>query len=164
MIAFDVGTHRFHFRAAVVITMADHVLLHQVEGQDFWCLPGGRVEPGERAEQTVIREMQEEVSADIDVGKMLWSVENFFSHENRPHHEVGLYFAATLKPESPMLDLTRHHRGLEQSKSLNFVWFPRMQVSSLDIRPAFLREFLAQSQLEPAHVVQDGERFTVSHS
>jgi ADP-ribose pyrophosphatase YjhB (NUDIX family) len=77
MIAFDLGTHRFHFRAAVVITTSDHVLLHQVEGQDFWCLPGGRVEPGERAEQTVIRQMREEVNADIDVGILLWSVENF---------------------------------------------------------------------------------------
>ncbi|SDR55073.1 NUDIX domain-containing protein [Paraburkholderia fungorum] len=164
MIAFDLGTHRFQFRAAVVITRSDHVLLHQVEGQDFWCLPGGRVEPGERAEQTVIREMREEVGADIDVGKMLWTVENFFSHESRQHHEIGLYFAATLKAGSPMLDLPGRHHGVEGSKRLEFAWFPRVQVSSLDIRPAFLRKFLAQSQLEPAHVVQDGERFTVSRS
>ena len=160
MIAFDVGTHRFHFRAAAVITLPDHVLLHQVEGQNFWCLPGGRVEPGERAEQTVVREMHEEVGADIDVGKMLWSVENFFSHENRPHHEIGLYFSAAFKPGSPMLDLTKRHRGVEGSKSLEFAWFAREQLSSLDIRPAFLRELLAKRQLEPAHVVQDGEQFT----
>lgn len=125
-------------------------------------MPGGRVGPGERAEQTVIREMREEVGADIDLGKLLWSVQNFFSHENRPHHEIGLYFAATLKAGSPMLDLTQRHHGAEESKSLDFVWFARKQVSSLDIRPAFLRKFLEHSQLEPAHVVQDGERFTVS--
>jgi len=34
MIAFDVAIPRFHFLAAVVITLPDYVLLHQVEGQD----------------------------------------------------------------------------------------------------------------------------------
>jgi len=161
MIAFDVGSHRFHFRAAAVITLSEHILLHQIEGQNFWCLPGGRVEPGERAEQTVVREMHEEVGADIDFGNLLWTVENFFSHEGQPHHEIGLYFAAILKPGSSMLDLTKHHHGVEGSKSLKFVWFAREQLWSLDIRPAVLGELLVKGQLVPAHVVQDGEQFTV---
>jgi hypothetical protein len=82
----------------------------------------------------------------------------FFSHENRPHHEIGLYFTATLRPGSPMLDLTQHHRGVEGSKSLEFVWFPRMQVSSLDVRPAFLRNFLGQRQLEPGEPPRESRR------
>lgn len=161
MISFDTGTHRFHFRAAAVVVEADHVLLHQIEGQDFWCLPGGRVEAGERAEQTVIREMREEVGTEISVGKMLWSVENFFSHDDRPHHEVGLYFTAAFKPGSPMLDLTKEHQGVEGSKRLRFVWFPRERLSKLDVRPVFLRELLAVIPLSPAHVVQEQDRFEI---
>lgn len=103
MISFDVGAHRFQFRAALVIVRDGHVLLHQIEGQNFWCLPGGRVEPGERAAHTVVREMREEVGSEIQVGKMLWSVENFFRDGERPHHEIGLYFTRCLNPNRQCL-------------------------------------------------------------
>jgi 8-oxo-dGTP pyrophosphatase MutT (NUDIX family) len=56
-------------RPAAVIFQDEYVLLHQVESDDFWCLPGGRVEPGEHAAQTVIREMQEEVGAYVHIEK-----------------------------------------------------------------------------------------------
>jgi hypothetical protein len=62
MISFDAGTHRFNLRAAAVIFQGAYVLQHRVDGDDFWSLPGGRVEPGEDAAKTAIREMLEERS------------------------------------------------------------------------------------------------------
>ena len=68
------------------------VLLHRADHESFWTLPGGRVEHGETAEQTVKREMQEELETDVDVVRLLWLVENFFEYDGRRYHEIALYF------------------------------------------------------------------------
>ena len=51
MISFDTGLGVFRYRAAAVCIHDDHALLHKFVGNDFWGLPGGRVEFGETAER-----------------------------------------------------------------------------------------------------------------
>jgi len=36
-----------------------------------WCFPGGEMEPGETQEQTLVREMQEELSVHVEPGELL---------------------------------------------------------------------------------------------
>lgn len=163
MISFDSGSHRFNLRAAAVIFHNEHVLLHQVEGDHFWCLPGGRVEPGEHAAQTVIREMQEEVGASVHVEKTLCVAENFFSHKGRPNHEIGLYLIAHLEAGSPLLDLAVSHHGCEGAKRLTFSWFSRQRLSEIEIRPDFLRQLLQVDRAAIAHVIQQESHFEFSH-
>jgi len=50
MITFDREGARFGFRVAAVVVRNGKALLHQIEGDGFWCLPGGRVELGEPAD------------------------------------------------------------------------------------------------------------------
>lgn len=42
-----------------------------------WCLPGGRLEPGETPEQALVREVKEETGYDIVVGRKLFETEDF---------------------------------------------------------------------------------------
>ena len=79
MLSLDTPTHRFQVRAAAVIRRGTHVLLHRAEGDPFWALPGGRVEPGEEASATVRRELREEMGVETDVHRLLWVAENFFT-------------------------------------------------------------------------------------
>ncbi len=43
MITFDKGNLRFNYRVVRIAFDRDRVLLQGVEGQDFWALPGDRV-------------------------------------------------------------------------------------------------------------------------
>ena len=153
MISFDTASHRFNLRAVAVITTHDHVLLHKLEGDDYWSLPGGRVEAGEDAATAVAREMREELDLAVKVGPLLWIVENFFTGGGRPHHEVGLYFATEIPPDARILDVEARHDGREQGRRLEFVWFKRKELASHDVRPAFLRDALAHNTLQFAHIV-----------
>jgi ADP-ribose pyrophosphatase YjhB (NUDIX family) len=154
MISFDAGTHQFHFRAAAVVIRGNHVLLHRLEGDDFWALPGGRVEPGETAAEAIVREFSEELEVKVECGELLGVAENFFLYAGKPHHEVGLYFAVTSDPMSPLVLSQGPYLGTEGHRSLRFAWFDRMSLHSVDVRPKFLVEALSSKEVKIGHAVQ----------
>ena len=64
--------------AAAVIRDGDRIFATQRgygEFKDWWEFPGGKIEPGETPEEALVREIKEELSADIHVGKLLHTVE-----------------------------------------------------------------------------------------
>lgn len=154
MISVDIAGFRFQLRAAAVVVYDQSVLLHRLDGDSFWALPGGRVEPGEDARATLIREMQEELAELVEVDELLYVVENFFTHAEKPNHEVGMYFRARLQPRSPILDKSRPHWGVEGSRRLEFQWFACKQLDSVELHPFFLRQALAKPVLQFEHAVQ----------
>src|SRR3990172_2296851 len=56
MIVFDNEGARFNYRVAAVMLHGQRVLLHRFETEEFWCLPGGRVEMLEPAAVSLRRE------------------------------------------------------------------------------------------------------------
>ncbi|OYT88032.1 MAG: NUDIX hydrolase [Burkholderiales bacterium PBB6] len=155
MIATQLGTHFFQVRAAAIFISQGAVLLHRLEGDTFWSLPGGRVEPGEDAATTVVREMREELGQNVVCGPLSYVVENFFTARGKPHHEIGFYFQASFLEDSPLLDPARTHAGVEGARALEFKWFPLDDsLANLDVRPSFLRTSLLQPLPHFRHVVQ----------
>jgi 8-oxo-dGTP pyrophosphatase MutT (NUDIX family) len=154
MISIDLGSHHFQMRASAVIVHDQQVLLHRLQGDAFWALPGGRVEPGEDAAHTVRRELLEEAGLTVDCHRLVLLIENFFSRADKPAHELGLYFLASLPDASAWLDKGRAHLGVEPDKRLQFQWFPLAELPSLDLRPALLRTALQLPGLPFQHRVQ----------
>lgn len=45
------------------------------EYKDWWEFPGGKIEPGETAEEAVVREIKEELDTEVNVDKFITTVE-----------------------------------------------------------------------------------------
>ena len=91
MICFDDGPDRFQMRAAGMAVEDGHVLIHRATHEDFWTLPGGRIEQGETSATTMIREMREELLVEIEIGPLSIIVESFFLDIGQQFHEIGFY-------------------------------------------------------------------------
>jgi 8-oxo-dGTP pyrophosphatase MutT (NUDIX family) len=154
MIVQDFPEARFNYRVAGVCLEGGHVLLNRVDHERFWYLPGGRVEILEASPTTLEREMREEVGVDVQVGRLLWVIENFFVFEGRPFHEVGMYFAMALPADSPLLDARRDHVGTEMGHQvITFRWFPLADLGRVHVVPSVLREALLDLPQCARHIV-----------
>jgi len=131
---------RFYFRAAGVAFHEGHILLHRAEDEDFWSLPGGGVELGEFAPETIVREMHEELDTDVTVGALKFVIENHFVYREKQYHEVCLYFEMAFAPDSPLLQKTTSHSGIERyfrvtEFRLIFEWVALDELPKRDLRP-----------------------------
>lgn len=151
-IDISLGPTHFCVRVAGVFVHQGHVLLHNSDADDLWCLPGGRVRTMETTEQALRREMAEEVSTEVSVGQLQWVVENFFQYADRRWHEIGMYHLAEFT-DPAWYDVTRTYRGLEGSLGLTYRWIPITQVGELNVVPRFLVQALPELPCGTRHII-----------
>jgi ADP-ribose pyrophosphatase YjhB (NUDIX family) len=160
MITFKINQARFTYRVAWVCVHDNHVLLHRADGFDFWALPGGRVEIGEPSETTFRREIAEElgIHTGINVERLLWVAENFFTFEGTSHHELGLYYKVSLEQDAAFYDKSKIMEGTEEyyvkdRLKLFFQWFAVDTLDDVPLYPTFLRAGLRNLPTSAQHIV-----------
>ncbi len=159
MITFDQGRARFNLRVAGVALNGDGVLVHRTESDDFWTLPGGRGELLEPARDALKREMREELGVNVEVGRLVWIVENFFDYDGRSYHELALLFLMTL-PRGSNLHEVAQFEGKERlddgsTLRLIFRWFVLDELDLIPLYPSFLRQSLKAIPASTEHVVHE---------
>jgi 8-oxo-dGTP pyrophosphatase MutT (NUDIX family) len=63
-----------------------------IKRQTYYRPIGGGIEFGEPAHATIIREIREEIHAEVKNVRYLGTLENLFVHNNEPGHEIVLMF------------------------------------------------------------------------
>jgi ADP-ribose pyrophosphatase YjhB (NUDIX family) len=90
---------------AVIFDTTDRVLLTKRRDIPMWCLPGGRLEPGETLTQAVRREVREEVGIEVSVIRLtgIYSVGNIRVIYPASGHVVVVAFECRIVSGTPGL-------------------------------------------------------------
>jgi ADP-ribose pyrophosphatase YjhB (NUDIX family) len=99
-----VGTPRVRPKVVCVCRRGDQILVgagfDSVKQQTFYGPLGGEVEFGERASEAASREMREELGVEIADLRLLGVLENIFTYEGEPGHEIVFIYDARLADTS----------------------------------------------------------------
>ena len=153
MLTFRSHDGVFNYRVAAVLMRPDTVLIQRAPDDDFWALPGGRVEFGETSSDALVRELREEIGICVEVQRLLWLVENFFATPGEPYHEISLYYSVrALDP----LPTGPEFPGLTEDRQppLVFRWQALETLAEIRLFPTFLAGGLRDLPTEIAHIVQ----------
>lgn len=90
------------------------------EWKGWWEFPGGKIEPGETPEQALKREIREELSTDIEVGELVYTVEYDYPTF---HLSMRCYFCSLLT-ETLLLNEHEAARWLSKNELDSVRWLP----------------------------------------
>ena len=153
MITFEIGGAQFNYRAVGIALNGDRALLHRAEMDDFWSLPGGRIELLEPAKDALKREMLEELDIEIRVERLVWVVENFFEYDSKPYHEIAFYFLMTFPHDSHLYERDEPFVAYDNGIKLIFKWYRLDELKTLELYPAFLKDGLRSIPESIEHIV-----------
>lgn len=157
MLSFRADARRFNYRVAAVIVRDDHVLICREEEDDYTLLPGGRVEHGERSDESLAREIVEELKTEGKVGRLLFTVENFFERHGQVFHELAKYYAVELPDDFPFVSNKVALTTQDEGHDLHFAWVPigEAPLAEWNLLPSWLRNRFAILPDEPQHLIID---------
>jgi 8-oxo-dGTP pyrophosphatase MutT (NUDIX family) len=90
-------------------------------------LPGGHIDPGERACEALERETLEEMGVRLKAGRFIGAMEASFTQQGKPskpprqHHEINLVFSLDLPTTQPPIN-PAGLRSIEDH--IEFIWEP----------------------------------------
>lgn len=109
------------------------------EGRDIWMVPGGGVEEGETSFEAGAREVMEETGLEIEMGKLIWHVEEV--SEKRGQRFVNFFLA---RLTGGTLELGKDPELSEENQVLREVRFmSKEELGSLEVLyPEYLKDEL----------------------
>ena len=156
MISSDRQGIRFKYRVAALAVHDGYLLLTKADQDEYWILPGGRVEGrvelGDDTRAALEREFVEETGHGARVGGLLWVVENFFRLDGSDYHELAFTYA--IFPKDPaILSSTWTHRTADGDARIELRWFDLDRLGDVPFQPAFLKTELRHPPETPRHLI-----------
>jgi ADP-ribose pyrophosphatase YjhB (NUDIX family) len=94
-----------------------------MDGLTFYRPLGGGIEFGEYGDQALIREMCEEIGAEVVNVRYLATLQNIFTHNGRMGHEIVLLYAADFADPS-MYESGAFARANDNGQPISVMWKP----------------------------------------
>ncbi|MHB1484204.1 MAG: NUDIX hydrolase [Saccharofermentanales bacterium] len=144
-ILFRTEDYVFSYRVAGILIRNGKVLLQNTTEDEGHAFPGGHVALGETNAETLIREMKEEIGADVIIGDLKWVAEIFVPWGGKPCHQICLYYFMELIDDS-QIPLDRSFVAKDIIKGRNFHvlfhWIPLDEIDNIAIYPTNAKELL----------------------
>ena len=130
-------------RATALIVENGRLLV--IEDKDGFYTIGGALQVNEATEEAVVREVKEELGVASRAGQLAFIVENRFEQAGIYYHNIEFHYFVDLLEDAP---LTMQ----EGTKSLPCRWLALEALSTVNLKPAFLKTALPDWNGQLQHI------------
>ena len=133
----------FGVRATALIVKDNRLLV--VEDEDGFYTIGGAIQVDEATEDAVVREIKEELGVASIAVQLAFIVENRFEQAGVHYHNIEFHYLVDLLEDAPLV-------MQEDTKSLPCRWLALEDLSTVDLKPAFLKTALSDWDGQLRHI------------
>ena len=146
-VKFKEGKYDFHYRVVGIIIKDDKYLVQNIEGKDYFVLPGGH-----------IREIKEEVEIDIikEDFKLVCYHENIYEKNNRIEHWIEQYYLIDVKGKLEKDNWSYIEHDIDGVKKLNYRFVNKEELEKIDLKPLSIKELIISGNFKDiTHIIFD---------
>ena len=158
-ITLEVGGGYFIYKVGAIIIHENKVLMVKNENHAYYYTVGGRANFGETSEDAVLREVYEETGIELEVDRLAYIHENYFTADfleinNAPCHEIAFYYL--MKHCDEVENIKCSSVGADGgTESLH--WLPIADLAGYELFPEFYKTELHNIRNEVGHfITKDG--------
>lgn len=126
-------------RVAGVLVRNGKILLQRERDGNEYALPGGHIHIGERLEEGLIREWQEEMGTEILIKRMLWTEECFWEWKGKKAHNLSFYYWIDTENPADLADDGQPHSHKDNSRIV-LEWVEMERLKGMTVYPEFMKE------------------------
>lgn len=150
-LTLNVEDYKLNIRAACIIEHNGKVLLHRNIKSDHYALLGGRIAIGESSEETIKREILEELEKEIVITGYVATIENFFEMNGSKYHEYMFVYKAEFKDEKDKL-IQETLENKEEKEYLRYEWIDVEKIDDFPLKPQIAKDILKE-RIFPVHMI-----------
>ena len=148
-IMYKLNDHAFNTRVVGLLIRDKKLLMAQMQGDDFWTLPGGKIRHFESSNDAVVREFEEEIGGKFETKRLLTIIENFFEMDEEKWHQFIFVYELNDIEKVPFF---QGERKIKDADGV-YRWFDIDDLQDEKIKPNVLRNLLNNIPKQLEHSV-----------
>ena len=152
-LAIKMDGYKLNIRSVGIIIHNGKVLLHKRKSADYYALLGGHVRIGESSQDTVKREMQEELGKEIEITGYISTIENFFEMKGSKYHEIMFVHKIEFTNEEDK-KIEYIMKNVEGKDYLQYEWIDLDKIEEYPLLPKAIKDVLKENKF-PIHKINN---------
>ncbi len=146
-IGYRTSKGNFSLRSAALIIQDNRVLLAKSDNYDCYYTVGGGIQENETSDHAVLRECYEETGCRLEIERLVFVQERFFTVESICHHEVTFFY---LMKEDNVAVCSGAN---SDQKNEYLYWVDIEELEDINLVPKFLITALKNLPDEIIHII-----------
>lgn len=152
-LAIKVNEIKLNIRAAGVIIHNGKILLHKGKKANHYALIGGHVRIGENSQETLKREIKEELGKEVEITGYIATIENFFELNGQKYHEIMFVYKAEFCDEhDKKIEYTMKNMEGGIESDIHYEWINIEELEKYPLKPQKIIEVIKKERY-PLHLI-----------
>ena len=148
---------KLNIRACALIIHKNKLLVHNNVNESHVALVGGRVKIGESSEDTLKREIKEEMGKEIEILEYVSTIENFFDADDMPYHEIMFVYRVDFKDDEDK-KIIDSIKNIEGEDELRYDWIDLDKIEEYPLKPQILKNMIINNRFSIHEINDDREK------